>query len=78
MTIAVSRADNGLTLIGSKYFTSDYTASVVYCGVTADSVVINSETLIDATWNKDLPPCQKKVAPILSFQSTTSDLMHIS
>lgn len=62
IVIAVSKTEEGtgLTLIGSKFYTEDYTASVIYCGVTADSVVVSSASLANAVWNKGLPPCQTK------------------
>lgn len=76
--VAVSKTASALTLVGSKFFqkSSGYSATVTYCGTSANSVFVTSSTLVSAGWSKGLPPCQQEVAPSLSFESASSYLRY--
>lgn len=47
----------GTTVVftGTAFYTVGYTASASFMGVAADSVVIDSETQVTATWNLGVP-----------------------
>jgi len=65
-----------IVFTGTNFFTSGYTGNASFGGVIADTVTIDSATQATATWKYGLPPTDQDVAPLLWFNSTTTDVIH--
>jgi hypothetical protein len=51
----VAQAGDTLVFTGLNFFTSDYSAAATFMDVEADSVTIDSDTQVTATWSKGVP-----------------------
>jgi hypothetical protein len=56
VTAATKTDSSTITIDGTDFFTTaEYTASVVFGGIKADTVVVSSATQVVATYNKGVP-----------------------
>lgn len=74
-------AQSGDTLVftGLNFFTSDYSAGATFLGIAADSVAIDSDTQVTATWDKGVPTTSSdSAAPGLWFLKDGSTETHFA
>ena len=73
LTSAAISNGNTLVLTGSgfQFSTADTTANVSYAGVQADSVTVDSDTQVTATFNMGVP-LGTDVKPRITFYNTTN------
>ena len=56
---------------GTDFFTTtEYTAIVSFGGVKADTVVVNSNTKVTATYSKGVPVVTAATTPVLTFKKS--------
>jgi len=60
-----------MVFTGTNFFTntSTHDAITTFCGISADTVAVDSATQVTATWSLGIPPCGT-VSPVLYFNTT--------
>lgn len=69
VTSVVKSADK-IVFSGSNFLTSNFKALTALAGVNADSVSIDSDSQVTATFTKGVPPLSKDSIPELKFETT--------
>ena len=67
-----------ITVTGTAFPTSDYTASVIFKGVESNSATIDSATKITATFTKGVPVSKDPAAPLVKFTPSSRRMLSAS
>jgi len=63
-----------ITITGTGFYTSAYTAEALFEGIKADTTTIDSATQVTAKFTNGVPVANTAVSPVLKFLSTTMDV----
>jgi len=75
----VAQSGDTLVFTGLNFFTSGYSAKASFMGIEADSVTIDSETQVTATWSLGVPTTSSDSAmPALDFEKDDSTETHFA
>jgi hypothetical protein len=73
---SVSKTDSTIVFTGTNFDLVDFTAAASFASIDADSVVVDSNTQITATFTLGVPTVASAEAPLLKF--TSNDISHFA
>jgi hypothetical protein len=76
VTAVVLQDSNTLVFTGVGFEFSSFPAQVSFLNVIADSVSVDSDTQVTATYSEGVPLSQSAQTPLLFFQDTDSSATH--
>lgn len=62
-----SKTSTTIVFTGTNYDISGYTATAIFGGIAADSIVVDSASQVTATFTKGVPVVSADTAPVLTF-----------
>lgn len=75
----MQQSGDSLVFTGLNFFVSDYSAGASFMDIEADSVTIDSDVQVTATWDKGVPTTSSdSAAPGLWFVKDGSDETHFA